>query len=148
MNRYDVWVIAAIWFAVVVVGGYFVPVDENGEALDPDKEINVAVLGIIAGGLMTGAYVLVRKLPTRTKKETGHLSPSTSESGADLRARKGVVDVLVLIVLWFAGAIVGVALFSDTAGLWLSFLAPLAYVLLVPVRQIRRSRSERPQDAG
>jgi hypothetical protein len=145
MNRYDVWVIAAIWFAVFLVSGSFVEVDENYEALDPDKETTVAVLGLIAGGLMTGVYLLVRNVrKTRPKKKTGRFSLSASENGADLRARAGVVDVVVALVLSFAGG----ALFSGRTSDWLSVLAPLAYLLLVLVRNIRRSRSALLRDVG
>src|SRR5262245_29457868 len=98
---------------------------------------------------MTGVYLLVRNVrKTRPKKKFGRFSLSASENGADLRARAGVVDVLVLLVLWFAGGIVAMALFSDATAGWLSFLAPLAYLLFLLLRLNRRSRSERPQDAG
>jgi peptidoglycan/LPS O-acetylase OafA/YrhL len=138
MSRYDIWVIAAIWIAVVFAFGSF--------ADDPDQEITAALLGTFAGGLMTAVYLFVRE--TRTKKKTGRLLFSTSESGADHKARAGVVDVVVVLVLWIAGGIAAKALFSDATADWVSIALPLAYLLFLLVRRTRRPRSERPQDAG
>ena len=139
----DKWVIAAIWIAVLFATGALA--DTLG--VSDDEAEGVGLLG----GLLTAVYLFVREI--RTKKETGHLSLRESESEKTTTPSQGHrsrtwVHVVVVLVLWIGGGIAGQALFSDATSGWVVFALPFAYLLFLLVRRIRRSRSERPQDAG
>ena len=147
MSRRDVWVIVAIWIAVVFATGAVA----DAFGVSDDEAEGWGLLGLIVGGLLTGLYLFVRE--TRTKKRTGRLSLSTSESEQTGTPSQGHrsrtwVHVVVVLVLWIGGRIAAQVLFSDATSEWVGYAAALAYLLFLLVRRIRRSRSEPPQDAG
>ena len=147
MSRRDIWVIVAIWIAVVFATGAVA----DAFGVSDDEAEGWGLLGLIVGGLLTGVYLLIREI--HTKKKTGRLSLSTSENEQTPTPSQGQrprtwVHVVVVLVLWIGGGIAAQALFSDATSDWVSFALPLAYLLFLLVRRVRRSRSERPQDAG
>ena len=147
MSRRDISVIVAIWIAVVFATGAFA----DAFGVSDDEAEGWGLIGLIVGGLLTGVYLFVREI--RTKRNTGGLSLSMSESEQTTTPSQGHrsrtwVHVVVVLVLWIGGGIAAQALFSDATSDWVGFAAPLAYLLFLLVRRIRRSRSERPQDAG
>ena len=147
MSRRDIWVIVAIWIAVVFATGVFA----DAFGVSDDEAEGWGLLGLIVGGLLTGVYFLVRE--NRTKKKTGRLSLSTSEGEQTAAPSHGHrsrtwVHVVVVLVLWIGGGIAAQALFSDATSDLVGYALPLAYLLFLLVRRVRRSRSERPRDAG
>ena len=139
MSRRDVWVITTIWVVVLYAGGSIM-----GDNPTVDEQFYGVAFSLIVGSVLTALYFIVRE--TRTKKKTGRLSLSTGGSeqtatpsqGHRSPAWWGVVDVVVVLVLWQVGYQVARLLFSETASEFVGALLPLAFLL---VRHVRRSRT-------
>jgi hypothetical protein len=142
MSRRDIWVIVAIWIAVVLATGAFA----DALGVSDDEAEGWGLLGLIVGGLLTGLYLFVREI--RTKRKTGRLSLSMSESEQTTMPSQGhrsrtSVHVVVVLVLWIGGGIVGQALFSDATSGWVVFALPLAYLLSLLLRRLGRRSADR-----
>jgi hypothetical protein len=139
MSRRDIWVIVAIWIAVLFAIGAVV----GDLGVSDDEAEGWGLLGVIVGGLLTGAYLFVREI--RTKRKSGRLSLSMSESEQTTTPSQGHrsrtwVHVVVVLVLWIGGGIAAQALFADVTSDLVSFALPAAYLLFLLLRSIRRSR--------
>jgi hypothetical protein len=142
MSRRDIWVIVAIWIAVVFATGAFA----DALGVSDDEAEGWGLLGLIVGGLLTAVYLLVREI--RTKRKTGRLSLSMSESEQTTTPSQGHrsrtwVHVVVVLVLWIGGGIAAQALFSNGTSDWVSYALPLAYLLFLLLRRLGRRSADR-----
>ena len=141
MSRRDVWAIAAIWFVVLIVVGSIL-----GDNPTDGDEFYVGWLMVIVGSLMTGVYFFVRGRRAKKKKTglpTSEIGQTKSPS-QDLRSQAwwwGVVDVVVVLVLWSVGYWVAGLFVPDAASEWVGGLLPLAYLLVLHVRLSRAPTS-------